>query len=209
MRTACLMTTALLTFGCVAAPSARAAYTITFTESGGNVLESGGGSFDLTGLNNVGNAGSLGGELFPQGGLFVGGPEGPQTFFYSIPIIDPVFWGPGNITFANSSVGDAVLISVQGSMIGVPTAYESGQSLSESSVYNNSTFESLGLSPGTYVENWGAGATADSFTVIVDSGAASPVPEPPTWAMMLIGFAGLGFGSSHASRRASSLNAKP
>jgi hypothetical protein len=47
MRTACLMTTALLTFGCVAAPSARAAYTITFTESGGNVLESGSGSFDL------------------------------------------------------------------------------------------------------------------------------------------------------------------
>jgi hypothetical protein len=196
MRTACLMTTALLTFGCVAAPSARAAYTITFTESGGNVLESGSGSFDLTGLNNVGNAGSLGGALYPHGGLFVGGPQGPQIFSYSISITDPVFWGSGNITYANSSVGDTVLISVQGSIIGVATGYESGQPLSESSVYNNSTFESLGLTPGTYVENWGAGATADSFTVIVDSGAASPVPEPSTWAMMVIGFAGLGFAAA-------------
>jgi hypothetical protein len=208
MRTTCLMTAALL-IGCAAAPSARAAYTITFTESDGNVMESGSGSFDLTSLSDVGNASSLGGVLNPSRGLFAGGPEGPQAFFYSIPITDPVFWGPGNITFANSSVGDEVLISVQGSMIGVPGGYESGHPLSESSVYNNSTFESLGLTPGTYVESWGAGATADSFTVIVDSGAASPVPEPSTWAMMLIGFAGLGFGSFHASRRASSLNAKP
>jgi hypothetical protein len=192
MRTVCLMTAALLTFGSVAAPSARAAYTITFTESGGNILESGSGSFDLTGLNNVGNADSLGGELYPHGGLFVGGPEGPQMFYYSIPITDSVFWGPGSITYANSSVGDAVLISVQGAIIGVSPSYESGQPLSESSVFNNSTFESLGLTPGTYVENWDAGATADSFTVIVDGGA-SPVPEPASWVTMLIGFAGLGF----------------
>ena len=34
---------------------------------------------------------------------------------------------------------------------------------------------------------------------VLDSG--SPVPEPSTWAMMLIGFAGLGFAGYRASRR--------
>jgi PEP-CTERM motif len=37
--------------------------------------------------------------------------------------------------------------------------------------------------------NFGSGTDADTFTVEV----GTPVPEPSTWAMMLAGFAGLGF----------------
>jgi hypothetical protein len=192
MRTACLMTAALLTFGSVAAPSARAAYTITFTESDGNVMESGSGSFDLTGLNRIGSS-FTDGLLNPRAGRFSGGLEGQQLSLYAVPITDPVLWGPGDFSSASSTVGDAVLFNVRGPYFGVTLSYESGQPLSESSVYNNSTFESLGLTPGTYVENWGAGATADSFTVIV--AGASPVPEPASWVTMLIGFAGLGFAA--------------
>jgi PEP-CTERM motif len=207
MRTTCLMTTALLTFGCIAASGARAAYTITFTESGGNVMESGSGSFDLTGLNRIGD-GMTDGSLNPRGGMFSGGLEGQQLFLYAVPITDPVLWGPGDFSFASSTLGDAVKINVRGPYIGVSRTYESGQPLSESSVFANSTFESLGLTAGTYVENWGSGATADSFTVVVE-GAASPVPEPASWAMMLVGFAGLGFAGFHASRRGAPLNARP
>jgi PEP-CTERM motif len=47
---------------------------------------------------------------------------------------------------------------------------------------------SLGVTPGVYTWTWGSGAEADSFTLI-----AGNVPEPSTWAMMLLGFAGLGY----------------
>jgi PEP-CTERM motif len=36
---------------------------------------------------------------------------------------------------------------------------------------------------------------------------ASTVPEPPTWAMMLLGFAGLGFAGYQASRKSGALAA--
>jgi PEP-CTERM motif len=35
----------------------------------------------------------------------------------------------------------------------------------------------------------------DEFTVFIDGALASSVPEPSTWAMLLIGFAGIGFAS--------------
>ena len=45
-------------------------------------------------------------------------------------------------------------------------------------------------------------ATVSNVTVTVTS--SSPVPEPSTWAMMLLGFAGLGFFSYQSVRRAAS-----
>jgi PEP-CTERM motif len=37
--------------------------------------------------------------------------------------------------------------------------------------------------------------------VIIESITGSPVPEPSTWAMMLVGFVGLGVASYRASRK--------
>jgi hypothetical protein len=48
---------------------------------------------------------------------------------------------------------------------------------------------------------YGAGLTLTT-SVNTGVGAATAVPEPPTWAMMLLGFAGLGFAGYRASRRA-------
>ena len=42
-------------------------------------------------------------------------------------------------------------------------------------------------------------ATVSNVTVTVSS--SSPVPEPSTWAMVLLGFAGMGFAGYRASRR--------
>jgi PEP-CTERM motif len=70
--------------------------------------------------------------------------------------------------------------------------YVSGSPLSETSTYLGATFASLGVTPGQYVYTWGSGDHADSFTINI---GASPVPEPSTWAMMLIGFAGLGYAA--------------
>ena len=43
----------------------------------------------------------------------------------------------------------------------------------------------------------------NSTVVTVDNLEVQSVPEPSTWAMMLIGFAGLGFAFRHSRRRVS------
>ena len=59
----------------------------------------------------------------------------------------------------------------------------------------NQVFEGLVASLGCNVASAGCGPAtsgAESFLAF-DAGIAPPVPEPSTWAMMLLGFAGVGF----------------
>jgi hypothetical protein len=49
----------------------------------------------------------------------------------------------------------------------------SGSPLSDTSTYDNATFASLGVTPGTYEWTWGAGVN-QNFTL----NAAVPVPGP-------------------------------
>jgi hypothetical protein len=74
----------------------------------------------------------------------------------------------------------------------VPRDYISGSFLADTSTYNDTTFEELGLTPGTYRYAWGSGDHFDTFTIAIPGGISS-VPEPSTWAMMLVGFAGAAF----------------
>jgi hypothetical protein len=55
----------------------------------------------------------------------------------------------------------------------------------------------LGTAAGDLLE-------ADVANVTVTVSSSSPVPEPSTWAMMLVGFAGIGFFSYRCSRLAAS-----
>jgi Glycine rich protein/PEP-CTERM motif len=58
---------------------------------------------------------------------------------------------------------------------------------------------------GDFAPNFGGGGGGGSFIVELSVPTAvppTPIPEPSTWAMMLIGFAGLGFAGWRGSRRA-------
>jgi hypothetical protein len=79
----------------------------------------------------------------------------------------------------------------------------SGASLSETSTYDDATFASLGITPGTYVYSWGSGANADMLTIIIGGSVA----EPSTWAMMLMGFAGLGYAAFRRHAAVASISA--
>jgi PEP-CTERM motif len=72
-------------------------------------------------------------------------------------------------------------------VVGVPLGYTSGTPISSSLVYTGETIAGLTLIPGTYT------FTIPNDTITLEIAGASTTPEPSTWAMMLAGFAGLGF----------------
>jgi hypothetical protein len=195
-RTTCLAWITALSFGVLAAPSAQAAYVTTFEEIGSNVVEVGGGTLDLTDLERVGGIFT---KLFvtPSEPSYASGTKGDQGDIYEGALSGPTNWGPGVTTFASSSSGDLVALVPFGAEIIVPDDYDFGDPLSETSTYLGASFASLGLTPGSYVYSWGTGDHADTFTLNVVAGS---VPEPSTWAMILIGFAGLGYAAARRKR---------
>jgi hypothetical protein len=184
---------------------AHAAYVVTLTQEviGGvnDVVANGSGAIDLTGLSfkfdstevsgiapSSGQIGTgIGLTSLPVAVLDYGGFTGPPSF------------GSGGITFASSGSGDQVGILVVSGDLQVPFGYVSGHTLSDTATYDNATFASLGVTPGVYTWTWGSALNgdADSFTLKVV--APTGVPEPSTWAVMLVGFAVLGFAAFRAS----------
>ena len=193
IRATYLATAAILALGALAAPSAQAGYVVTLEEVGGSVVATGSGPIDLTGLELLNSNLSTQSQLYPLFALIVTGPESRR-------LIDNYEGGSGPSTFGDNtfmlaSSGSGDMVGVQGggnSQFYVPAGYVSGSPLSDTSTYNNQTFASLGVTPGVYEWTWGTGAN-QNFTL--DIGVTPAVPEPSTWAMMLIGFAGLGYAA--------------
>jgi hypothetical protein len=55
----------------------------------------------------------------------------------------------------------------------VPVGYVSGNALSNSMTFNNTTVANLGVTPGTYVWRWGTGLENQNFTLVI-GGAGVP-----------------------------------
>jgi hypothetical protein len=191
-RAAYLASVGVLALVALSAPGARAAYVVTLEEVGANVFETGAGTLDLTDLDGDPVSTSNIAAIKPVSAELTAGPESVDVDFFSGDITGPTNFGPGALNFADQTNGDAVFVSP--GAIYVPHGYKFGAALSDSSTYLNETFDSLGLTPGAYVYDWGSGDRADSFTIQVGPvGGANPVPEPSTWAMMLLGFASVGY----------------
>jgi PEP-CTERM motif len=191
-RTSSVASIAILALGAVAASSAQAKFVALFQEVGSDVVETGQGTLDLTDLRL---SGGIFTKLFvtPNAASYASGAAGEQGDIYDGALSGPANWGAGSTTFTKLSSGDLVALVPSAEII-VPDDYASGEELSETSTYLNASFASLGLTPGAYVYSWGSGDHADTFTVEVVA-SPPPVPEPSTWAMMLIGFAGLGYAA--------------
>jgi hypothetical protein len=190
-RTTYLASIAVLALGMVSAPSAQAKFAATLLEVGADVVETGTGTLDLTDLDGDPVSKSNIASINPSSGELIAGPLLVDVDFFSGDVTGPGNFGPGGLNFADQTNGDAVFVSP--GAIYVPHGYKFGAALDDTSTYFNKTLDSLGLTPGTYAYSWGSGDHADSFTIqIGPDGGASPVPEPSTWAMMLVGFAGLG-----------------
>ena len=170
----------------------QAAITLTATEVGGDVLLTGSGTANLAGL-------TLLNTTFDSSAIFPSLPYATTGSAVSVPSVfyaalsGPANFGPGGFRVATSGTGDVFGVNLN--VLVAPVGYTSGTPLSGSSTFASATFASLGMTPGTYVWTWGAGANADSLTLQI--GPAAPtaaIPEPGTLALLLVGTLTTGAG---------------
>ena len=164
------------------------AYTVTVEQIGANVVATGNGAINLTGLNFIISAIGVDGGVFEASqGIISMGPSTANIDIYN-GITGPTSFGSGGVFLANLGSGDWVTLQDPSSGLWVPQGYVSGTALSSSDTWNNATFASLGLTPGTYEWTWGNGGANQNFTLII---GGTTVPDGGT-TISLLGCALLG-----------------
>ena len=188
------------------AQSAQAGYIVDLSQVGSNVIASGNGAIDLTGLTFFHSMAKLA-AIDPSAGLIYMGEAFPDItgvdqYFQSTGFTGPTSFGSGGESMASSGRGG--IVGIQNGLhireaLFVPMGYVSGDPLGDVSTYKNQTFSSLGVTSGRYEWTWGTGPN-QNFTLVIETARA--IPEPSTWAMMLLGFAGLGLAGWRHRRTA-------
>jgi hypothetical protein len=165
----------------------QAAYMVTLLEQNGNVVATGSGTIDLTGMRPQADQNGLSAYIDPLiGQIFIGAGSSANVY---TGFTGPASTGSNTATFANfnSNSGNLVGIDPPDNFLLVPVGYVSGNDLLKStSTWDNTTFSGLGVTPGTYTWHWGTGAHADSFTLQIGPAAAA-VPEPASLTLLGIG----------------------
>ena len=140
-------------------------YTVTLQQVGSNVVATGSGPINLTGLAFVGDfipaPGIRGNPAYIMTGAGAGVVDGYRGF------TGPASFGSGGFFAADTSSGD--FVGMRGGLgnLFVPQGYVSGAALSDSMTFNNATLASLGVTPGTYVWTWGTGLPNQNFTLVI------------------------------------------
>jgi len=183
-----------------AAP-ARAAFIVTMTQSGADVVASGSGSFNLAAASLLFTTPLAGPAMTPNGpAILLGAPGSPSTNYFSVTMSGPASFGTGASIAGSSGTGSRVGIENSGFMdlLALPVGYTSGDAIAGTMSFANASYTSLGVTPGSYVWSWGEGASADSFTLNITA-----VPEPATLALLgplVAGWGLLGLGAARRRR---------
>ena len=188
-----MLATLAVTIACgLSARPAQAGYIVTLNQVGPDVVATGIGPIDLTGLFFDANV-STGSNIQADAAVIFTGPATSSNGSRYAGIGGPTSFGTAaSTTFASSGSGDLVgIIGKYGYLI-VPMGYVSGTALSDSSTYNSKTFSSLGVTPGTYEWTWGRGVNQN---VTLRIGVAVP-DSGSTFGLLLLPLAAL-FGASH------------
>jgi hypothetical protein len=140
---------------------------VTISEVGSDVIMSGSGSLNLTGL--IEGSVQTGGGINATFGNWVIGSSTlffARKFFGNNLNVYPNSFGSG-FTAPTSYSGDT--FGIQDGSLGkdliLPIGYTSGSPLSGAATFANKTISSMGLTPGTYLYDWGS----DSITLQIGS----------------------------------------
>jgi hypothetical protein len=172
---------AALLFG-LAATQSHAAFVVTMQQVGSDVVATGSGTIN-TGALTFENLGDGGNDyVIPEHDDMLVGQPGVFTSQYNADIDGPANFGDGSVTQSPTGTGDELIFTGTNGSIFLPLGYVSGASLSDTATFSDSTFDSLGITQGTYTWTWGSGDTADSFTL-----NAGSVPEPASVSLLAIG----------------------
>lgn len=158
---------------------ANAAVTMYVFESGGNVVATVTGTLNLSALTSYGSGGAARVSASDDR-LYIG-----QATSHSTPLwkgtfsSNPDFGSGVSQIFADSGSGTGFGTNNGG--LYVDESYVQGESLSATSTWNNTTLAGLGLKNGTYVQSWGSGANADSYTLNI-----GVVPEPTSMLLSML-----------------------
>jgi hypothetical protein len=150
----------------LSAPPAWAGYIVDLTQVGSDVVATGSGAIDLTGLTSSGTD-TLPAFITPNAAVIATGPASfVSADFYRGTFSGPTNFGSGRQTLATSGSGNIVDANTQAAFpdIGVPAGYMSDTALSDTSTYDNQTLATLGVTPGTYEWTWGTGPN-QNFTL--------------------------------------------
>jgi hypothetical protein len=167
------------------------AFTITLEQIGSNVVANGSGAINLTGLTFAGGAAIGGGGIQASAGQIITGSPGSASAYTGLN--GPTSFGSGGLFNASTSSGDLFgrFPTFLGGPLLVPEDYASGDPLTNSMTFNNATFASLGVTPGTYTWTWGTGLPNQNFTLTIQRAG---VPDGGS-TVSLLGFALLGLAA--------------
>jgi hypothetical protein len=165
----------------------NAAVTIDFSESGGDVIATASGTLNTNSFAAVGSSYSPGGSVSGSNCQITVGDAAEKVDFAFIDI-DTGFTNNNNDLCSTSQIGFAAS-SGSGDLVGLssvkkiepggfddsgdfdmiilPGGYVSGDPISGSSTWSDTSLAGLQLIPGTYVYTWGSGVGADSLTINV------------------------------------------
>ena len=171
----------------VAATPANASMLVNIQNAGANVSVTASGSLDLTGA-------SLDHTQLYDTGIISGGSnwyvalgDTPGMDWYVLTTVDLPFGTDPTFYTSAATSGDAFSIWGESgimSLVGVSNGYVSGSAISSSMTMFGQSIAGMGLTTGTYK----FGVPDDTITLVI----GGAVPEPSTWAMMILGLGGLG-----------------
>jgi hypothetical protein len=142
------------------------AYTVTVQQVGTNVVATGSGAINLTGLSFLGSGEDFSPFLAPSVAIISTGFTYGFVNVYA-GFTGPTSFGSGFGFGANTASGDVVGINGGQGIVWVPGGYVSGNPLSDSATYHGRFLGGQGVIPGTYTWTWGTGLPNQNFTLII------------------------------------------
>ena len=160
-----------------ACQNALAVFTINVVETGGNVVATGSGTVNISGLGVFSLSGTTQPSplVLPSNKAISLHSNGNLPIHLWVGAVTGPSFGSGPRIDADSGSGDVFQIS-SGALI-LSNSYVSGNPLNNSATWTGKSFANLGLTPGSYTFSWGTGLNADTFVLNIGP-VVSPTPVP-------------------------------